>query len=109
MYVDDLAEACVVLAALDDAAYARALAASRYPLINIGCGEDATITELARTVADVVGFEGALVHDASKPDGAPRKLLDSSRMAALGWKPRISLREGIARAYREALVAKVFG
>ena len=108
LHVDDLAEACVMLASLDDATYAKQIGAWRYPLVNIGCGEDQTITELARTIADAVGFRGELRYDATKPDGTPQKLLDVSRMTALGWKPRISLREGIAATYRAALDDKVF-
>jgi len=103
LHADDLAEACLTLATLDHAAYVHALGAWRYPLINIGCGEDATITELAQIVADAVGYKGALAYDAGKPDGTPRKLLDVSRMAALGWSARITLREGIARTYAELL------
>jgi GDP-L-fucose synthase len=68
--------------------------------INIGCGSDVSIEELARTIAAVVGYGGRLVFDASKPDGAPRKLLDVSRLNAMGWKARIPLREGIASTYR---------
>ena len=67
--------------------------------INIGCGEDVTIKELAATVAEVVGYEGDIIWDSSKPDGTPRKLLDVSRLKALGWAPQISLREGIASTY----------
>ena len=89
LYVDDLADACVHLMA------------SGYdgPLVNIGTGTDVTIRELAQTVMEVVGFEGAIVFDRSKPDGTPRKLLDVSRARALGWEARVPLREGIARAY----------
>ena len=67
--------------------------------INIGCGEDVTIKELAATVAEVVGYEGDIIWDSSKPDGTPRKLLDVSRLKALGWAPQISLLEGIASTY----------
>jgi GDP-L-fucose synthase len=67
--------------------------------INIGCGQDVTIRELAEIVCDVVGFSGDLEFDHSKPDGVPRKLLDVSRLSKLGWKPRISLREGIGSTY----------
>ena len=68
--------------------------------INIGTGEDVTIAELAATIADVVGFTGEVVWDTSKPDGTPRKLLDVSRLRALGWEPQVSLRDGIADTYR---------
>ena len=105
LHADDLAEACVMLATLDDAAYARVLDAWRYPLINIGSGVDSTVTELAQTAADAIGFRGTLRYDASRPDGTPQKLLDGSRMAALGWRPRVSLREGIERTYRELIEA----
>jgi GDP-L-fucose synthase len=71
------------------------------PLVNVGCGEDVTIRDLAQTVWEVVGFEGRIAFDASKPDGTPRKWLDVSRLAALGWRARTPLREGIARAYAE--------
>lgn len=67
--------------------------------INIGLGEDVTIGELAQIVMDVVGYRGKLVYDPSKPDGTPRKLMDASRLYALGWRPRIPLREGLASAY----------
>jgi len=68
--------------------------------INVGCGEDVTIAELARLVMAVVGFEGELAHDRTKPDGTPRKLLDTRRLTALGWSPRIPLGDGIAQVYR---------
>jgi GDP-L-fucose synthase len=64
--------------------------------INVGCGSDLTIEELAHTMARVTGFAGDLVFDSSKPDGTPRKLLDTSRLAATGWQPRIGLEDGIA-------------
>ena len=93
LYVDDLAEACVLLM---ETGYDG-------PLLNIGCGQDLSIRELAQTVAGVVGFEGELVFDASKPDGTPRKWLDVSRLLALGWRPRTGLAEGIALAYQDFL------
>ena len=68
--------------------------------INVGVGDDVTIRELAALVAEVVGFEGDLTYDASRPDGTPRKLLDVSRINALGWKAEISLRDGLASTYR---------
>jgi len=67
--------------------------------VNVDTGTDLTILELAQLVADVVGFTGAIVTDPSKPDGAPRKLLDVSRLETMGWKARIGLREGVAGAY----------
>ncbi|MHB9146727.1 MAG: GDP-L-fucose synthase [Symbiobacteriia bacterium] len=89
LHVADLADACLFL--MDNY--------SGSELINIGVGEDLTIMNLARLVADVVGFHGELRFDTTKPDGTPRKLLDVSRLRNLGWKPRISLREGIAQTY----------
>jgi len=68
-------------------------------IINVGCGEDLTIRELAEIIAKVIGFEVNLVFDKTKPDGTPRKLLDTSRLLALGWKPRISLPDGIQQTY----------
>ena len=90
LHTADLAEACLFLLEHYD----------EPDLVNIGCGEDVTIRELAETVCDVLGFDGTLEFDASKPDGTPRKLLDISKIKALGWSPRIPLREGIADAYR---------
>ena len=72
------------------------------PLLNVGTGQDVAIRELAEAVMDVVGFGGRIVYDAGKPDGTPRKLLDVSRMAALGWRARTGLREGIERTYAAA-------
>jgi GDP-L-fucose synthase len=92
LYVDDLADACVFLA---ESGYTG-------PLINIGAGRDVTIRELAETVMQVVGFDGRIRFDSSKPDGTPRKLLDVSRLAALGWEARTPLRDGIAMAYASA-------
>jgi GDP-L-fucose synthase len=97
LFVDDLAEAAVFLM---EQQYAGVTLPS---LINVGCGEDLTIRELAETVMDVVGFEGAIRFDATKPDGMPRKLLDTTRINRLGWCPRTSLREGLKRAYEDYL------
>jgi len=96
LYSDDLAEACVFL--LENAS-----AAQLGEFVNIGCGEDVTIRELASLVAKVVGFGGRLVYDASKPDGTPRKLLDIGRIRAMGWAPKVPLEQGIALAYRDFL------
>ena len=68
--------------------------------INVGWGADISIRELAELVAEVTGFRGAITYDSSKPDGTPRKLLDTSRLARLGWRPRIELRTGILDTYR---------
>ena len=95
LHVDDLADACVHLM---ERGYDG-------PLLNIGTGQDVTIRELAETTMDVVGFKGRIVFDASRPDGTPRKLLDVSRMAALGWRARIGLREGLVSTLASAPVA----
>ena len=93
MHVDDCADACLFAAKHYSAA----------EHLNIGSGEEISIAGLARLVADVLGYDGAVVNDPSKPDGTPRKLMDSSRLRALGWAPRIGLREGIADAYADFL------
>lgn len=98
---DDLAEACVFLMNLDDARYNSLLMESEPPLINIGTGEDVTIRELAETVARVLGYNGSLVFDTSKPDGTPRKLMDVSRLHSLGWQHRTGLEEGIRRTWEQ--------
>jgi GDP-L-fucose synthase len=85
LHVDDLADACVFLMA----------GRQGMELINIGAGEDLTIADLALTVAHVLGYEGRIIFDSSKPDGTPRKLLDISRIRGLGWSPRISLEQGV--------------
>ena len=69
------------------------------PLVNVGCGEDLTIRELAELVRSIVGSDAAVEWDASKPDGAPRKLLDIGKVSALGWRPSIGLQDGIRSAY----------
>jgi len=108
LYSDDLADACVLLMKLPDEAFASLLGAGEaFPLVNVGCGEDLTIRELATTVAEVVGFQGEIAFDPSRPDGTPRKLLDVSKMFQLGWRPRTSLREGLVLAYRDMLSRKV--
>lgn len=106
LYSDDLGDACVFLMALPDADLAViAGSASEPPLINIGCGEDRTIRDLAELVADVVGYKGGFGWDATKPDGTFRKLLDVDRLSSMGWQSKVSLRDGIARAYADFLRA----
>ena len=97
LFVDDFADACVfVLKNYSDAQF-----------INIGFGEDITIAELARLVAEIVDFRGAIMYDPQKPDGTPRKLLDVSRLSAMGWKAKVPLREGLARAFADYLAQAV--
>jgi len=90
LYSDDLAGACRFLLEKYDSP----------EIVNVGCGEDVTIRELAELICDVIGYGGELAFDSSKPDGTPRKLLDVTKIKALGWSPKVSLREGIAEAYR---------
>lgn len=93
MYVDDLADACFFLIEnYDDREF-----------LNVGTGEEVTIRELAQTVAEVTGFTGRIVFNAEKPDGTPRKLMDSTKLHQLGWKHKISLREGLRKAYQHFL------
>lgn len=98
LYVEDMAEASLFVANLDRATYQ----ANTDPMlshINVGTGTDVTIRELAETISQVVGFTGALTFDATKPDGTPRKLLDVSRLKAMGWTYKVDLREGLERSY----------
>lgn len=90
LHVDDMAAAAVFLAGRD----------IEHSVINVGCGEDITIRKLAELIREIVGYEGDLVQDPSKPDGTPRKLLDVSRLFGAGWRPRIGLRDGLAETYR---------
>src|SRR5450631_3452646 len=99
LYSEDLAEACLFLMSLPEEKYATLLNADEPPLINIGTGEDLTIRELAELVSKVLEFNGELVFDTTKPDGTPRKLLDVSRINALGWRSSTSVEEGIRRTY----------
>ena len=90
LHVDDLADACVFLM-------------NQYEeseIINIGVGKDISISELVELIRDIIGFKGAIRYDQTKPDGTPRKLLDVTKLQALGWQPKISLRQGIERTYR---------
>ena len=113
LYSDDMADACVFLMCLPDEEFSRLLwpAGSPLescnlnlaPLINIGCGEDLTIRDLAETVKQVVGYQGEIVFDPGKPDGTPRKLLDVSNIKKLGWTPKTGLREGVSKSYEDFL------
>lgn len=99
LYVDDLADACAFLLRLDNPP----------DWVNVGTGTDVSILELTETVAAVVGYKGRIVWDPARPDGAPRKLMDGSRLAALGWLAKIPLREGIRRTYAAFLDEKSCG
>jgi GDP-L-fucose synthase len=105
LYSDDLAESCVFLvenANYDDMAFTDE-SGTVQSHINVGSSQEVTIKELAETVKEVVGFEGGIDWDTSKPDGTPRKLMDSSRINALGWQAKVTLKDGIARAYADFL------
>lgn len=90
LHVDDLADAAVFLMDKYDGE----------DLVNVGVGHDVSIADLAALVAEVVGYEGEIVYDTSKPDGTPQKLLDNSRLRSLGWRPKVSLKDGITKTYR---------
>lgn len=109
LYSDDMANACVYLMNIDDSAFGRLVAPSECPMINVGYGRELSIAELAATAAEVIGYAGRIRFDATKPDGTPRKLLDSSRLFSLGWRPEVDLREGIARAYADFLASEIRG
>jgi GDP-L-fucose synthase len=100
LHSDDMADACLALLQLENERFRSAIGGYP-PLVNIGAGKDLTIRELAQLVCEVVGFRGRLEFDAAKPDGTPRKLLDTSRLERLGWRSRIGLREGIGMAYED--------
>ena len=106
LYSDDMADACIHLLSLADSSVEGLFTDSNPPLVNIGCGEDMTIAELAATIAQAVGFGGVLRFDHGKPDGTPRKLLDSGRINALGWRNCTTLHDGIAHAYRDFILAE---
>ncbi len=99
LHVDDLADACAFLLKLSNPP----------DLINVGTGTDVTIKELTELVATTTGFKGKIVWDSSKPDGTPRKLMDVSRLTALGWKAKVGLREGIEKTYQSYLAEKAAG
>ncbi len=108
MYSEDMADACLHLMALPEDAFnavlnpqPSALNTPSWPLINIGIGADQTIRELAATVKAVIGFDGDLIFDTSKPDGTPRKLLDVSRLHAIGWRAPTEFKTGLAAAYQD--------
>jgi GDP-L-fucose synthase len=93
LFADDLADACLFLMENYDGR----------DIINVGSGTDCTISELAQIIKDIIGYKGEIIYDHTKPDGTPRKLMDSSRMYSLGWKPVTGLKEGIQQAYNDFL------
>ena len=103
LYSDDMADACLYLLEQPESKLSGLFNDERPPLVNIGCGEDLSIRELAEMIAEVVGYSGKLIFDATKPDGTMRKLMDVSRMKSLGWVASTSLRKGIFTAYQSYL------
>lgn len=101
LHVDDMAAACIHVMGLDQAHFA----GTNPSFLNVGTGEDITIRETAELIAELVGFAGETLYNSAQPDGTPRKLLDTGRINSLGWRPRLSLREGLADAYRDYLAA----
>lgn len=105
MHADDMADACVHIMSLPENQFRSLLASDRNdglpPIVNIGVGDDLTIAELATLVAAAVGYTGSIAFDSSKPDGTPRKLLDSSRLHSLGWRAKTSLEVGLVSAYKD--------
>src|SRR5512139_932465 len=108
LYSEDMADACVYLMNLPDEKFVPLLGQDRNdglpPLVNIGVGHDLSICELAETVKNVVGYQGAIEFDTSKPDGTPRKLMDVGRLNAMGWQARTSMQSGLATAYADFIV-----
>lgn len=102
LFVDDMARACVHIMELDTPTYA-SFTEPTLSHINVGTGEDLTIRELAQTIAKVIGYDGRITFDPTKPDGTPRKLMDVSRMKSLGWRPTIHLIDGLKIAYQDFL------
>jgi len=100
LYVDDLANALVFLVTLNDERYNELTHPEQSPVINVGAGNDLSIRELAEIIAEVVGYKGQFIQDTSKPDGTMRKVLDVSKMSALGWRASTSLKDGIANTYQ---------
>jgi GDP-L-fucose synthase len=104
LYSDDLADAVLYLIQLPSERYEQLVESETSPpIINIGCGEDMSIREFAEIVKEVSGYRGEVIWDSRRPDGTPRKLLDISRLTALGWRPRVGLREGLVRFYQQYL------
>lgn len=106
LYSDDMADACLYLMEQPEEQLSGLFGETQPPLVNIGCGEDLTIRELAELVKDVVGFEGNMTFDTSKPDGTMRKVMDVSLINSMGWKASVVLKEGISLSYRDYLAAE---
>jgi GDP-L-fucose synthase len=102
LYSDDAADACILLLNLSEERFTDLVGGvEEPPLVNVGWGEDMTVRDVAELVAEVVGLNQALIFDPTKPDGTPRKLMNTSRLTSHGWKPRTSLREGLQETYKD--------
>jgi GDP-L-fucose synthase len=108
LHVDDLADACLHIINLDDQVYRSLISDKDAPLINVGCGRDNSIKEMALMIKEITGFDGEIVFDTTKPDGTPQKLLDVSLLNKLGWHQTISLKNGIADTYQWCLDNNIF-
>ena len=108
LHVDDLADACLHIIDLDDHVYRSLISDEVAPLINVGCGKDNSIKEMALMIQEITGFNGEIIFDTTKPDGTPQKLLDVSLLNRLGWKQTIELQKGIADTYQWCLDNKIF-
>jgi GDP-L-fucose synthase len=107
LFSDDMADACLFLLEQAEHMLTGVFNNEQPPLVNIGCGEDLSILELAELIAEIVGFGGKLVFDSSKPDGTMRKVMDVSRIRNMGWRPKTGLRKGIALAYEDFIKSSV--
>ncbi|MCD6584974.1 MAG: GDP-L-fucose synthase [Desulfobacteraceae bacterium] len=108
LHVDDLADACLHVINLDEQIFRSLIFDKVAPLINIGCGKDNSIKEMALMIKEIVGFDGQIVFDETKPDGTPQKLLDVSLLNKLGWKQTIPLKKGIADTYQWCIENNIF-
>ncbi len=104
LHSDDMASACLFLVNLPHEKFNQLKNAPEGPLVNVGWGQDITIRELAQLIGEIVGYTGVYKFDSSKPDGSPRKLLDTSKLLRLGWKPTISLRVGLERTFKDLAI-----
>lgn len=106
LHSDDMADACIHLMELPAARLEKSFGASRPPLVNVGCGEDATIAEVAALVSESIGAHAKIVYDRSKPDGSPQKLLDAALIRSLGWRPGIALAKGVRAVYQDFVAGR---
>lgn len=107
LYSDDMADACIYLLEKSDGELQSLFSDMEPPLVNVGCGKDLTVRELAETIKNIVGFSGELTFDNTKPDGTMRKLLDVDKLTQMGWRARTALRKGIAMSYDSYLKAGI--